>query len=191
MWYRPKYYYLESLFKFLDIPLFPPWTRIQSRFTLSFCCHIALDSIRLENPLSFFFFFLSFRMLALKFFIYLFMVVLGVLCCVQTFSGWAEWRLLFVVLLLSVFLFVFSCCRAQALGARVSVVVVPGLSYPAACGIFPDQGTMSHALAKGFLTTGSPGMSQMLAFFNVLASLVYRMLHNLDLTACFFWLDSS
>ena len=47
----------------------------------------------------------------------------------------------------------FSCCGAQALGARASVVVargpesagsvvvVHGLSCPAACGIFPDQGS--------------------------------------------------
>ena len=34
----------------------------------------------------------------------------------------------------------FSCCGAQALGARASVVVAQGLSCSAACGIFPDQG---------------------------------------------------
>ena len=46
----------------------------------------------------------------------------------------------------------FSCCRAQALGVRASVVVARGLqsagsvvvvhrlSCSAACGIFPDQG---------------------------------------------------
>ena len=33
-----------------------------------------------------------------------------------------------------------SCCRAQALGVR-AVVVAPGLSCSAACGIFPDQGS--------------------------------------------------
>ena len=47
----------------------------------------------------------------------------------------------------------FSCCGAQALGARASVVVAHGLwsagsvvvahgrSYSAACGIFMDQGS--------------------------------------------------
>ena len=34
----------------------------------------------------------------------------------------------------------FACCRAQALGAQASEVVVHGLSCSAACGIFPDQG---------------------------------------------------
>ena len=42
----------------------------------------------------------------------------------------------------------FSCCRAQALGARASVVsthgsvvVVYGLICAMTCGIFPDQGS--------------------------------------------------
>ena len=35
----------------------------------------------------------------------------------------------------------FSCCRAQALGAQASVVVVLGLSCPIACGIFLNQGS--------------------------------------------------
>ena len=34
----------------------------------------------------------------------------------------------------------FSCCGAQALGVRASVVVAHGLSCSTACGIFPDQG---------------------------------------------------
>ena len=34
----------------------------------------------------------------------------------------------------------FFYCRAQALGARTSVVVAHGLSHSAACGIFLDQG---------------------------------------------------
>ena len=52
----------------------------------------------------------------------------------------------------------FSCCRAQALGAWASVAVAPGfsstgsvvvvcgLSHPAARGIFPDQGLNSCLL---------------------------------------------
>ena len=35
----------------------------------------------------------------------------------------------------------FSCCRAQALSAHASVVVVHGLSGPSGCGIFLDQGS--------------------------------------------------
>ena len=43
----------------------------------------------------------------------------------------------------------FSCCRAEALSAETSVAVACGLSHccahglscPAACGIFPDQGS--------------------------------------------------
>ena len=34
----------------------------------------------------------------------------------------------------------FSCCRAQAVGREGAVVVVHGLSYFTACGIFLDQG---------------------------------------------------
>ena len=60
----------------------------------------------------------------------------------------------------------FSCCRAQALGARASVVVACGLS---SCGAqaqllrgmwdLPGPGLepMSPALAGGFLTTVPPG----------------------------------
>ena len=52
----------------------------------------------------------------------------------------------------------------------------------------PGVEPMSHALANGFLTMGPPGRStkNVGIFFNVLASFVYRMLHNLDLTDCFF-----
>ena len=35
----------------------------------------------------------------------------------------------------------FSCCGAQALSARASVVVAHWLSCSMACGIFPDQGS--------------------------------------------------
>ena len=52
-------------------------------------------------------------------FIYLFFVVLGLRCCTRAFSSCGEQGLLFVV---------FSCCGAQALGVRASVVVAHGLS---------------------------------------------------------------
>ena len=35
----------------------------------------------------------------------------------------------------------FSCCKAQVLGARATVVVAYGLHYSMACGIFLDQGS--------------------------------------------------
>ena len=35
----------------------------------------------------------------------------------------------------------FIVCRAQALSARASVVVVHGISCSSSCGIFPDQGS--------------------------------------------------
>ena len=58
----------------------------------------------------------------------------------------------------------FSCCGAQALGMQTSVVVVHGHRCPAACGIFPDQGSnpVSPALAGGFFITGPPGKSTVL-----------------------------
>ena len=40
----------------------------------------------------------------------------------------------------------FSCCTAQALGMLASVVVVRGLSCPAVCGIFLDQGSNLYPL---------------------------------------------
>ena len=58
-------------------------------------------------------------------FIYLFLAVLGLHCCMRAFS-----RLLIAVLLLW---FVGS-------RARASVVVAHGLSCPVACGIFPEKG---------------------------------------------------
>ena len=38
------------------------------------------------------------------------------------------------------------CCRAWALELVGSVIMVHGLSYPEACGIFPDQGPNSCLL---------------------------------------------
>ena len=57
------------------------------------------------------------------------MAVLGLHCCVQAFSSCGERGLLFVALrglLIAVASLV--VCRAQALGARASVVVACGLS---------------------------------------------------------------
>ena len=65
-------------------------------------------------------------------FIYLFLAVLGLRCCARAFSSCGERGLLFVAvhgLLIAV-----AClrCRAQALGARASVVVERWLS---SCGL--------------------------------------------------------
>ena len=66
--------------------------------------------------ISFFFFFL----------IYLFVAALGLCCCVRAFSSCSELGLLFVAVR-GLLIVVASPCRAQALGARASVVVARGL----------------------------------------------------------------
>ena len=56
----------------------------------------------------------------------------------------------------------FSCCGAQALECRDSVVAAHRLDCPLACGILvPQPGIkpVSPALEGGFLTTGPPGKS--------------------------------
>ena len=61
----------------------------------------------------------------------------------------------------------FSCCEAQVLGHTGAVLVVHGLSCPAACGILlpaPGIEPMSPALSGGFLTTQPPGKSHPLIF---------------------------
>ena len=60
--------------------------------------------------------------------IYLFLVALGLRCCAQAFSSCSEWGLLFVVVhRLLIHCGGFSCCGAQAVGVRASVVVAHGL----------------------------------------------------------------
>ena len=50
-------------------------------------------------------------------------------------------------------------------GAWASVVTVHMLSWPSACGTFPDEGsTMSPALAGGFLTSGLPEIPSLYLF---------------------------
>ena len=61
----------------------------------------------------------------------------------------------------------FSCCEAQVLGHTGAILVVHGLSCPAACGILlpaPGIEPMSPALSGGFLTTRPPGKSHPLIF---------------------------
>ena len=55
--------------------------------------------------------------------VYLFLAVLGLHCCTQTFSSCGEQGLLFIALCGD-----FSCCGAQALGVQASVVVAHRLS---------------------------------------------------------------
>ena len=71
---------------------------------------------------------------------YLFLAALGLRCCARAFSSCGELGLLFVVVCGLLIAVASLCCRARALGAWASVAVVPGLSYSAACGIYPDQG---------------------------------------------------
>ena len=87
------------------------------------------------------------------YFIYLFLAVLGLCCCVWTFSSCGERGLLFFAVHGLLIAVTSLCCRARALGARASVVVAcglqsagsvvveHGLSCSAARGIFPDQGS--------------------------------------------------
>ena len=76
---------------------------------------------------------------------YFFLVPLS-LCCQESFlqlqqaGRWGEWGLLFLSVPQPLIVGGFSCCRAQALGALASIVMVHGLSCSMACRIFPDQG---------------------------------------------------
>ena len=63
----------------------------------------------------------------LRFIIIFFLAALGFRCCTRAFSSCGEWGLLFVVVH-GLLIVVASRCRARALGARASVVVVCGLS---------------------------------------------------------------
>ena len=63
---------------------------------------------------------------------YLFIAVLCLRCCTQAFSSCGEWGL--------------SRGEDRLEGAQASVVATRGLSYPAVCGIFPEQGSNSCPL---------------------------------------------
>ena len=62
-----------------------------------------------------------------KFIYYLFLAVLGLCCCAWAFSSCGERGLLYVAVARASHCGGFSYCRAQALGARASVVVARGL----------------------------------------------------------------
>ena len=71
----------------------------------------------------------------------LFLAALCLRCCMWAFSSGSEWGLLSNCGAWASPCSVLSCCTAQALGLRGSVVLAHGLSCPMACGIFPDQGS--------------------------------------------------
>ena len=60
----------------------------------------------------------------------IFLAVLGLHCCVQSFSGCGGWASRCSG---------FCCCRAQGLGTHVSVVVAHRLRCSTACGTYLDQ----------------------------------------------------
>ena len=100
-------------------------------------------------------------------FIYLFLAVLGLPCCVQAFSSCREWGLFSSCDPRASGCSGFSCYRAVSrvlghqsvvavprLQSTALMVVAPGLSCSVACGIFLDQGLepVSPALAGSSYT---------------------------------------
>ena len=113
-------------------------------------------------------------------FIYLFLAALGLHCCARAFSSCGERGPLFIAVRGLLIAVACLCCKAQALGARASVVVARWLSRCgsrdlerglSSCGTrasllrsmwdLPGPGIepMPPALAGGFLTTVPPGKS--------------------------------
>ena len=73
---------------------------------------------------------------------------------------------------------------------QASVVVAPGLSCSAACGLFQDQWPIeprSPALAGGFLTNGPPGKSQLsyFCFFALQLFIFFFIIFILFFNRCF------
>ena len=99
-------------------------------------------------------------------FIYLFLVVLGLHCCMWAFSRHSEQGLFSSCSAWALHRGGFSCCRAWALDAQASVVPAHGLS---SCGTWalvahamwnrpgPGIKPMSPALAGGFPSSVPPG----------------------------------
>ena len=99
--------------------------------------------------------------------LFLFLAVLGLCCCKQAFSGCGEWGLLSSCGVQPSYCRGFSFCRTQALqhvgfsslGAR-ALLPYGMWNLPR-----PGVGSVSPALADGFLTTGPPGMSMCVCLF--------------------------
>ena len=83
----------------------------------------------------------------------LFLVALGLCCCMWAFSSYSEQGLLLIAVPGLHTVVTFFCCRAQALGTWASVVVVHRLNCSAACGIFLDQGLNTCPLHWRHCTT--------------------------------------
>ena len=77
--------------------------------------------------------------------IYLFLAVLGLLCCTWAFSSWGEWGLPSGSGAQASDCSGFSC-GANALGLQGSAAVADRFGCPEACGIFPDQGSTPRPL---------------------------------------------
>ena len=72
---------------------------------------------------------------------FIILTILGFHCCMWFFSSCAEKGLLSNCGPLASHWDDFSCCEAQSLGTRASIVVVHGLSCSMSCEIFPEQGS--------------------------------------------------
>ena len=95
---------------------------------------VILRNICLSNSYFILFFLIN------LFIYYLSLAALGLCCCAWAFSSCGEWGLLFVVVRGASHCGGFSCCGAQALGARASVVVARRLS---SCGSWALERSLS------------------------------------------------
>ena len=73
--------------------------------------------------------------------VYLFLVVLGLCCCIQAFSSCSEQGLLFSRVAWTSHCDGFSCYGAQTPGCLGSAAAACGISCSTAYGIFPQQGS--------------------------------------------------
>ena len=83
--------------------------------------------------------------ISIYFLLLLLFTALALCCCTRAFSSWGEQGLLFVAVRGLSHCGSFSCCRAQALGAQASVVVVRGLS---SCGSLALERRLSSCGAR-------------------------------------------
>ena len=96
-------------------------------------------------------------------FLFFFLAVLGFYCRLRAFSSCSEWGLLSSCAIQASHCDGFSCCGAQSLGRKPSIVVACWLSGTTAWGIFLDQGSNPCFLhwqvdSLPLSHLGSPGM---------------------------------
>ena len=97
----------------------------------------ALDQVSLGAP----------SLLLLKSLVYfLLLAALHLCCCAQGFSSCLEQGIHSSFCVQASRCGGFSCCGAQVLGTWTSVPVARSRSFPAACGIFPGQGSNQRPL---------------------------------------------